>query len=208
MKLVTISEVAELTGSTFRTVRRRLAEAGIEPQKRTPKSDLFASDLALRAVLIESAAADDGADLDLDEQRARLAKAQADRVEVENAVRAGELLELSDTFDGWTRLIAAARAKFIGLHMKLAPQLAAMTDPAAIAEAIRLEVWAALSELTTNPLEDNHDVERAEPRADGRVPASSGDSAADAGDLRPAAGRDQPDAAGRRARGRRGRPVA
>lgn len=84
---------------------------------------------------------------EFDDQRERLAAAQAEKVETENAVRRGELAVMSDVQRVWADHIAAARAKLLAIPAKLAPQITGIHEPNVIAAAVRAEVTAALAEL-------------------------------------------------------------
>lgn len=88
-----------------------------------------------------------GGQTEFDDQRERLAAAQAEKVETENAVRRGELRIASDVDRVWSDHIAAARAKLLSMPSKLAPQITDIHEPKLIAAAIRAEVTAALAEL-------------------------------------------------------------
>ena len=88
-----------------------------------------------------------GGGSEYDTQRERLAAAQAERVEAENAVRRGELAELGSVAAEWSALIHACRAKLLSMPSKLGPQLIHVADPTVIAARIRAEVYAALVEL-------------------------------------------------------------
>lgn len=146
MKLVSISEVAELTGRTFRTVKRRIEEAGVVPAKRTKKSDLYDSRAVL--ALLFTAASEGGEELDLNAERARLAKEQADKTALENAARRGQMVDALVVVNEWTDQIAAARSRLLATPTKLAPQLVGIQDANVIAVAIRTEMYAALAELS------------------------------------------------------------
>jgi phage terminase Nu1 subunit (DNA packaging protein) len=87
------------------------------------------------------------AQTDFDNQRERLAAAQAEKVEMENAIRRRQLADVAAVQAIWADHILAARAKLLSLPSKLGPQLANGTDPAAIAGRIRAEIYAALDEL-------------------------------------------------------------
>ena len=80
-------------------------------------------------------------------QRERLAAAQAEKVEAENRVRRGELVEIEQTAQGWDDIVLATRAKLLSLPTKLAPQLVRQSDPNAISRAIADEIDHALAEL-------------------------------------------------------------
>lgn len=81
------------------------------------------------------------------DQRQRLAAAQAEKVETENAIRRGELAVISEVQTGWAEHIAAARAKLLSMPTKLGPQLTNVADPNVIGTRIRVEINAALGEL-------------------------------------------------------------
>lgn len=97
-------------------------------------------------------------DGNFDDQRERLAAAQAEKVETENAVRRKELAVVGDVIAVWTDHIIAARAKLLSLPSKLAPTLTNLDDPNLIAASIRAEVNAALHELA------DHEPAQVEPR--------------------------------------------
>jgi hypothetical protein len=84
---------------------------------------------------------------EFDDQRQRLAAAQAEKVEHENAVRRGELAPRGDVVRFWTECIANMRAKALALGAKLSPRLVNIGDASLIAAAIRAEVNAFLAEL-------------------------------------------------------------
>ena len=84
---------------------------------------------------------------EFDDQRQRLAAAQAEKVEHDNAVRRGELARMADVVRAWTDCIANARAKALSMAAKLSPQLVNIGDASVIAAAVRAEVYAFLAEL-------------------------------------------------------------
>lgn len=86
-------------------------------------------------------------DSEFADQRQRLAAAQAEKAEAENAIRRGELADTKDVAVKWIGMIASARAKILSLPTKLGPQLANVADVGIIAGLIRAECYAALAEL-------------------------------------------------------------
>jgi hypothetical protein len=84
---------------------------------------------------------------EFDDQRQRLAAAQAEKVEHDNAVRRGRLADMTQVMGAWTECIANARAKLLSLPSKVAPELVQIADANVIATRIRVEVYAALTEL-------------------------------------------------------------
>jgi len=65
-------------------------------------------------------------------QRERLAKAQADKTELENARRRGELVRTSDVADALARLAADLATRHDGVPGRVASELAGISDPAVI----------------------------------------------------------------------------
>jgi hypothetical protein len=83
-----------------------------------------------------------------DDQRQRLAAAQAEKVEHENAVRRGQLADMVEAERRWTDYVANARAKLLGVPSKLGARLVNIGDANVITVAIRAEIYAALVELS------------------------------------------------------------
>ena len=94
-------------------------------------------------------------------QRERLAAAQAEKVETENRLRRGELADTKQIIEMWSGILAAVRAKLLSMPNKLGPQLVNNNDPAAIVNRIRSEVYAALDELSGDTSENPLDTEAA-----------------------------------------------
>ena len=82
-------------------------------------------------------------------ERARKDKELADKTALENQVRRGELLEVSDVKQIWADHIASAKSGMRSLPSKLAPVVAAETDPNVVNEILLDGVDEALEELGT-----------------------------------------------------------
>jgi phage terminase Nu1 subunit (DNA packaging protein) len=96
--------------------------------------------------------------LDLDAERARLAKEQADAQELRNAVARGELIPADQVIEGWRNAIGRARSLLLALPPAAAEELALVADggPAALRERLADMVHAALAELAdTSPDDDD-----------------------------------------------------
>ena len=89
-----------------------------------------------------------------DNQRERLAAAQAEKVETENLVRRGQLCETEAVASLWADVLTNVKSKLLGLPTKLGPQLVNRNEPGQIVGIIRQEVVAVLDELSsdTGPL--------------------------------------------------------
>jgi hypothetical protein len=64
----------------------------------------------------------------LESERARLAKEQADKLEMENAQTRGELVHVDDAASAVECVVVAIRAKALSLGSKLAPQVVACSN--------------------------------------------------------------------------------
>lgn len=145
MKLVSQSELADLTGMTWRTVRKRLVERGVEPKSRTPKSALFDSGEAL-AALYERAALDAG-ELNPEQERARRDKEAADKLAMENGLRRGELLDANLIGEDVARWLTVFRSAMLRAPTKLAP-LVNPEKPGMARALIETELHQILTELS------------------------------------------------------------
>jgi phage terminase Nu1 subunit (DNA packaging protein) len=81
-------------------------------------------------------------------QRERLAAAQAEKVEAENLLRRGELVDAQEMIKIWSDVLMAVRSKLLSLPSKIGPQLVNESDTAIIVAKIRAEVYDALAELS------------------------------------------------------------
>ena len=80
-------------------------------------------------------------------QRARLAKAQADHVELKNRQASGELVPAAEVETAWSGVLRTVRAGMLAVSSRVAQRLPHLT-PHDIAEIDR-EVRAALSEIAS-----------------------------------------------------------
>lgn len=131
-------QVAFICGVTARSVRD-WADA-----PRNPDGTYNAQEFI--AWFVKRTAGPDG-EREYNTQRERLAAAQAEKVETENRVRRGELVDAKITVEIWKDIVSSVRAKFVSMPSKLGPQLVSITEPSVIASRIRAEVYAALDEL-------------------------------------------------------------
>lgn len=80
-------------------------------------------------------------------QRDRLASAQAEKYELENAISRGEVASLSAIGEQVANANMAIRAKLMSLPSKLGPQLVNIKDANIVSARIKSEVHAALADL-------------------------------------------------------------
>jgi phage terminase Nu1 subunit (DNA packaging protein) len=142
---VTLDRAAAICGVTEKTIRSWINDGlqVMQQGKRGRSSQKTIVDLAavLRWYLEQDA---------LDAAKTRLASAQADKHEMENALRRGELADVKDVQREWSDMVLACRSKLLTLPTKLAPQVTNVADAAIIAARLRAEIGAALLELATN----------------------------------------------------------
>jgi len=147
MKPLSVTDLAELTGHTWRTCARRLREAGISPAEHGGKSaKLFDSERALLAIYAPRIAAEG---LDPMQERARRDAAMADSAEMANAARRGELAELSHVEVAWGQCIGNARAVLLQLPTRAAALVSMQEHRPIVLAETRRAVHEALTELAS-----------------------------------------------------------
>lgn len=92
----------------------------------------------------------DGKSLDLESERARLAKEQADKYEMENSERRGVLADVEKLAAEWSRVGANIRTRLLSIPSTAAPQVAGLSIPEA-KHIIEQLIHDALSELSESP---------------------------------------------------------
>ncbi|WP_321823024.1 type IV toxin-antitoxin system AbiEi family antitoxin domain-containing protein [Pyramidobacter piscolens] len=106
---------------------------------------------------------------DLEAQRTRLVKAQADKAEIAVKVLLGELLPADAVLVAWSNILAIVKTAMLNLPNKLAPRLAVETDITTIKDTMESEVKTALGEL------QNFDISECVEKS---LPAGSDDAGA------------------------------
>ena len=156
--MATQHEVAEHLGLTERMIRKLVADS-ILPTVVRGTLDLDEARHAYIKYLRKSArtrnlvktfpnSADCPAEaLDLTAQRAALAKAQREHVELKSGAMRRDLLPRDDVVRAVTACFQHVRDKLTGLPTKMAPGLARMSAAADVRAALAREVDEALSEL-------------------------------------------------------------
>jgi phage terminase Nu1 subunit (DNA packaging protein) len=166
---VDLLRAAELCGVTEKTIRSWAADGMpvMQVGKRGRSGVKTVVDLVevLRWYLEQDA---------LDAAKTRLASAQADKHEMENAARRGELAEIADVERTWSDMVLATRARLLSIPMKLAAQLTNVADANIVAAKIRAEIASALHELADGKAGGRGSKGTRQRRA-GEVPATAGD---------------------------------
>ncbi len=129
--MATNDEVANHLGISPTRVSQ-LKSAGILPEARRRANNLTACRVAYLEHLREVAAgrgSKDGGGLDLVTERARLARAQAEKCERENAIHAGEYFEVKSFHRIATVTLLIVLSKLLAIPPKLAPLVAPEMTP-------------------------------------------------------------------------------
>jgi len=143
-KLWTVSELSVELDVDRRTMAKRLE--GLEPdENETDQAGRQHRKYRLARVFGHLVEGDDGA-LKLDDERARLAKEQADRAAMDNEVRRGELLDANLVGEDLERALVSFRQKLLSAATKLAP-LVNPANPNAARDTIQIELERILAEL-------------------------------------------------------------
>ena len=98
--------------------------------------------------------AENGKVYDYETERARLTKAQADKVELEAHELRGEMVLADHVIEAWARMLGAARSRLLSLPSKAAPRVRAAANDEEAARLIESEVLEALEELSSDGLPD------------------------------------------------------
>ena len=87
---------------------------------------------------------------DYNAERTRKEAAQADKIEMENAVARGELVLAADVEKGWTDILSRVKTRMMQVPYTCAMVTAGMTDMTQIQEVIRGAVRDALMEMSAD----------------------------------------------------------
>jgi terminase small subunit / prophage DNA-packing protein len=145
--VATLHEVAAHLGVTIKYVQDLIANGTLEKRGRG-EYDLDACREAYITRLREAAAgrANSG-DLNLTEERARLAKEQADAKEMENSITRGELVYIDDVAKRVEVALSKVKTKILAIPTKVAPEAAAADDAKEVQALIERHIIEALNEL-------------------------------------------------------------
>lgn len=149
METVTQKVVAEWLGMSPRNVRKYI-EKGIFVKEADGKLDLKKCVIAYTKHLREEAAGrkSEKGDYDLVSERARLAKAQADKTELEVEVMRENLLPAEDVLQEWQACVTACRAKLLAIPTKSAFQIVNLQETHEIERFLKRAISETLTELS------------------------------------------------------------
>lgn len=145
-KLLSISQIATLTGRDRKDVSRKLEP--LSHQVGLKNAKLYDSVEALE--LLFEARSSNELQRQINEAHLEVARRRAQKLAIENKVKEGLLVHIEDIAAVVEREYAAVRAGFLALGNRLAKDLMSLQTPVAIKNRIDDEVNAVLSELSAD----------------------------------------------------------
>ena len=112
MTLLSITKLVEITGKTSRTVNKRLEKLESIPSERA--GILYDSKIALPLIYELSG-------MSPQDEKARLDRLRADKVELDIKIATGELVKLDEISDAWVRSGTNTKTKILNVPTKIAP---------------------------------------------------------------------------------------
>jgi phage terminase Nu1 subunit (DNA packaging protein) len=159
VSLLSIRQIAELTGKDQGTIRRGLE--GVRFTEGQRGAHLYESRDVLP--LIYAGPGYQEQDLDLTKERARLARAQADVTEMQKAEMEGRLIDTGIAISQWQGLVANSRARLLSMPSKIAHLVVGVTHGEAQG------IIASAVEEALNELSETGEVEAARLRHSERL---------------------------------------
>ena len=140
-------QLAECLGVDERTLARWADDEQMPVERRGKRSEWRADPARVVAWLLERERAKDDTNAEVSAQRARLLKLQADRVEVDNRERIGQLVSVAAVKREYGPRIAGARDALLAVPDRIAARCAASSDPELVHTLIANEIKLAMSNL-------------------------------------------------------------
>lgn len=151
MAAPSIAEYRRLTGYSRKTIDEKLSKlfgrAGARPSYHEFCQAIIA-DLSKTAGGRQAKEVPEGA-LDLEQQRARKEKAMADKIERENRLAEGEIVNADEVDRMNAEVDGSVRSGMLAIPSRLAAELSSLEDPREIQVVLDKEIRKALSELGT-----------------------------------------------------------
>lgn len=143
---IPVREISRLSGVPERTIRDWQAK-GIVPKDPSTEAQAIQAIIQYYKDLADEARHKEIPGDPLYQEKTRLTAAQADKAELENKLREGQLIEAAQAEKEWVKLIANARARALAVPTRAAPQLAEMSDPNEIEACLKEYIYEMLAEL-------------------------------------------------------------
>jgi hypothetical protein len=111
------ADLERLTGFTYRTIRKRLSD--LPSKKEEGREVLFSSKEALPLLFAVS----DSEEWNLSRERAKLAKVQTEKIELEIGRLRGELVDRKEWLDCWGKALVSFKDKITGVGLRMSGEI-------------------------------------------------------------------------------------
>jgi phage terminase Nu1 subunit (DNA packaging protein) len=143
--------IAKLLNISQRRVQQLAAE-GVIPRAERGKFPLVESIRGYIKYLQDRAVGNDSAPLDIHADRARLTRAQADKIELELDELRGSLIRVPIVENHWQGMVASMRARLLSIPSKCAGQIAEPAKAQAAQDVLQTHIYDALNEIAGDPI--------------------------------------------------------
>ena len=152
-RLLNLQGIEQLTGITFKTIKKRLDHFNVKPYKKRGSAILYDAFEALPALYKKP-----DSDLQLAVERAKLAQVQAEKIRVETDRLLGKLVNKEEWCEDWSAMLVDFKNKLLGLPLKVSPLLAdKKTDE--IYPILQDHLVGVINELAAESREKAQDIE-------------------------------------------------
>jgi|14_taG_2_1085336.scaffolds.fasta_scaffold05804_4 phage terminase Nu1 subunit (DNA packaging protein) len=145
--MATIPQVAKELDLSTKMVNDLIARGTITKKDRGQYDLVEARTEYIRHLRKVAAGRVQAGELDLGEERARLAKEQADAKEMENEMLRGELVHIDDVAKEFGKQASAVKTRLLAIPSKAAPLVINCTKPVEAREILEQMIEEALNEL-------------------------------------------------------------
>ena len=141
---LSITQLSQVTGMATNTIKKRLI--GLVPVEKRGMAIIYNGPDALKMIYTDAGPSKN--QINIDDEKARTEFNRADKLEMENAVRRGELVERKDVLIHIQKSFAAVRAKLLAIPTKAAPVVITLGEVNLAQTTLKKFVYDALDELT------------------------------------------------------------
>lgn len=132
---VNINQLMEMTGKSFRTIKKKLDTAKVDVVRSDGRSDFYPCQVALEALYEQTEKA---------RENLLMAKANREMAEIELARLRGELVEATEVDTEWARIGTLVKNKVLGIASKMKQRYSNVT----------IEQYEYLDQLLREALEE------------------------------------------------------
>src|SRR5690606_34800318 len=106
---LTLNQLSQLTGVTYRTIKKRLADAKLEPGHKDGRSSYYDPIRALPIIFEVGKKSNGEEEICLSDEQAKLARARTEKTMLETEVLKGNLIPSEIVEAGWIEVFSRAR---------------------------------------------------------------------------------------------------